>query len=65
VRRRVLQTGARQRAGADSKIDDCSNRARGMVERASGFRNQLVVQRDQRADAFVVLARRHCQVCGD
>lgn len=55
----------RERTSADAEIDDRAYRARRMTECARDFRNQLVVERDQRSDASVVFRRRDCKVRGD
>jgi hypothetical protein len=63
--RRALEARSRKRTSADAEIDDGSHRARRMIEGASDFRNQLVVERDQRADASVIFRRRDGEVGGD
>jgi hypothetical protein len=61
----TLEARSRKRTGADAEIDDGSDRARRMIERASDFRNEVVVERDQRTDASVILCRRDGEVGGD
>ena len=61
----ALQARARSAPVPIAEIDDGPHRARRVAERASDFRNQLDIDRDQRPDSSVVLRRRDCQVRGD
>src|SRR4029453_12151514 len=51
-----------QRARADPEIDDRSHRPRRMVEGANDLRDQLVVERYQRAEGPVLFRRRDRKV---
>jgi len=59
------QARPREGAGTDSEIDHDPHRACRMTEREGDFRNQLVVERDTRADANVILRRRYSKVRSD